>query len=140
MGVDPGAEVVIRRRHLYNKDTNQPEEIGASYLPVEVAGGTFLEEPTVVPKALFLCVEDLTGRRYTRARDQWIARMPTAEETSILELPSGAPVMHVVHTARDEDGDILEVSESIWPADRVMLIDDYPIEPEPEQPIVPSEV
>ena len=54
--------------------------------------------------------------------------------------PSGAPVMHVVHTARDEDGDILEVSESIWPADRVLLIDDYPIEPEPEQPIVPSEV
>lgn len=66
--------------------------------------------------------------------------MPTAEEASILELPSGSPVMHVVHTARDVDGDILEVSESVWPADRVMLIDDYPIEPEPEQPIVPSEV
>jgi GntR family transcriptional regulator len=140
MGVDPGAEVVIRRRHLYDNDTNQPEEIGASYLPVEVAGGTYLEEPTVVPKALFLCVEDLTGRRYTRARDQWIARMPTAEETTILELPSGAPVMHVVHTARDEDGDILEVSESIWPADRVMLIDDYSIEQEPEEPSAASEV
>ncbi|MGH3767895.1 MAG: UTRA domain-containing protein [Pseudonocardiaceae bacterium] len=77
------------------------------------AGGTFLEEPHVVPKALFLCVEDLTGRRYTRARDQWIARMPTADESSILELPTGAPVMHVIHIARDEDGDILEVSESI---------------------------
>jgi DNA-binding GntR family transcriptional regulator len=140
MGLDPGAEVVIRRRHLYDKDTNRPEEIGASYLPAEVAGGTFLEQPTVVPQALFLCVEDLTGRRYTRARDQWIARMPTAEEASILELPSGAPVMHVVHTARDEDGDILEVSESIWPADRVILIDDYPIEQQPEEPVVASEV
>jgi len=28
----------------------------------------------------------------------------------------------------------------VHPADRVLLIDDYPIEPEPEQPIVPSEV
>jgi hypothetical protein len=48
--------------------------------------------------------------------------------------------MHVVHTARDEDGDILEVSASIWPADSVMLIDDYPIEQEPEEPSVASEV
>jgi DNA-binding GntR family transcriptional regulator len=93
-----------------------------------------------VPKALFLCVEDLTGRRYTRARDQWIARMPTADESSILELPTGAPVMHLIHIARDEDGDILEVSESIWPADRLILIDDYPIEQQPEQPTAPSEV
>jgi DNA-binding GntR family transcriptional regulator len=43
MGLDPGAEVVIRRRHLYDKDTNRPEETGASYLPVEIAGGTFLK-------------------------------------------------------------------------------------------------
>jgi hypothetical protein len=27
-------------------------------------------------------------------------------------------IMHVIHTAYDEDGDVLEVSESIWPADR----------------------
>jgi DNA-binding GntR family transcriptional regulator len=140
MGVEPGTETVIRRRHLFDKDTNHPEEIGAGYLPIEVAGGTFLEEPRVVPKALFLCVEDLTGRRYTRARDQWIARMPTADESSILELPTGAPVMHLIHIARDEDGDILEVSESIWPADRLILIDDYPIEQQPEQPTAPSEV
>ncbi|SMD22323.1 GntR family transcriptional regulator [Lentzea albidocapillata] len=140
MGIEPGTEVVIRRRHLFDKDTNQPEEIGASYLPVEVAGGTFLEQPKVVPTALFLCVEDLTGRRYTRAHDQWIARMPTAEESGILELPTGASVMHVVHVARDEDGDVLEVSESIWPADRVIVIDDYLIEQEAEQPTAASEV
>jgi DNA-binding GntR family transcriptional regulator len=105
-----------------------------------LASRTFLEEPTVVPKALFLCVEDITGRRYTRARDQWIARMPTADESNALDLATGAPVMHVIHTATDEDGDILEVSESIWPADRIILIDDYPIEQVPEQPIAASEV
>jgi len=139
MGIEPGTELVIRR-HLYDKNTDQPEEIGASYLPIDVAGGTFLEKLAVVPKALFLCVEDLTGRRYTRARDQWIARMPTADESTILDLPTGAPVMHVIHTAHDEHGDILEVSESIWPADRIILIDDYPIEQTPEQPTAASEV
>jgi DNA-binding GntR family transcriptional regulator len=101
----------------------------ASYLPVSVAEGTFLEEPTVVPKALFLCVEDLTGHRYTRARDQWIVRMPTAEESVILELPNGAPVMNVIHTACDENGHILEISESVWPSSK-----------NPSNPKVPSEM
>ena len=52
----------------------------------------------------------------------------------------GAAVLHVIHTARDENGDVLEVSESIWPADRVVVIDDYEIEQEPEEPSDPGEV
>ncbi|WP_253775503.1 GntR family transcriptional regulator [Goodfellowiella coeruleoviolacea] len=140
MGVEPGTEVVIRRRHLFNKETNQPEEIGASYFPVEMADGTFLAEPEVAPKALFLCVEELTGRKYSQAQDQWIARMPTAEESAALDLPTGAPVLHVIHCARDENGDVLEVSESVWPADRVVLIDEYPIDQEPDDSAAPSEI
>lgn len=128
MGVEQGTEVVVRRRHLFDKNTGHPEETGASYLPLAVAGDTYLEQPDVVTKALFLCVEELTGRRYTRASDQWTARMPDANEAATLELPTGAAVLHVVHTARDENDDVLEVSESIWPADRVLLIDDYDIE------------
>jgi DNA-binding GntR family transcriptional regulator len=140
LGTGPGTEVVVRRRHLFDKETGRPEEIGASYLPLAVAADTYLEEPTVVPKALFLCVEELTGRHYTRARDQWTGRMPTAEEAAVLELPTGAAVLHVIHTARDENGDVLEISESIWPADRVVVIDDYDIEQEPEEPAAPGEV
>jgi len=105
-----------------------------------VQHGTFLEEPAVVPKALFRCVEDFTGRRYTAAHDGWIARLASAEEATAFDLPSGAPVLHVVDTARDENGDVLEVSESMWPADRVAVVDDYDIpaqhEPEPD----PSEI
>jgi DNA-binding GntR family transcriptional regulator len=89
---------------------------------------TFLEEPTIVPKALFLCVEDLTGHRYTRARDQWIARMPTAEESVILELPNGAPVMNVIHRMRRERSHPGNL--------RIRLA----IEQEPQQPEVPSEI
>jgi GntR family transcriptional regulator len=127
MDVEPGTEVVIRRRNLHDRETGRLEEIGASYLPLSVAAGTFLEEPTVVPKSLFLCVEDLTGRTYTSALDQWIARLATAEEAGAFDLPAGAPVLHVVHAARDEGGEVLEVSESIWPADRVVFLDEYRI-------------
>ena len=140
MNVEPDTEVVVRRRHLHDRESGQPEEIGASYIPIPIAGGTFLEEPSVVPKALFLCVEDLSGKRYDHAYDQWTARMPTSEEAIALDLPAGAAVLHVIHTARAEDGTVLEVSESVWPADRVLVIDDYPIEPYAEEPSAPSEV
>lgn len=128
MDVPADTEVVIRRRNLYDKKTGRLEEVGASYIPLDIAGGTFLEEPTVVPKALFLCVEDLAGAKYTSARDLWRSRMPTPEEADAFSLPLGASVMTVVHTARAADGQVLEVSESAWPADRIVIVDDYPIE------------
>ncbi|NBE79884.1 GntR family transcriptional regulator [Micromonospora sp. NEAU-HG-1] len=140
MGVPAGTDVVVRRRHLHDEETGKPEEIGASYIPIDLADGTYLEEPRVVPKALFLCIEELSGKRYATARDHWFSRLPTAEEAAALELPTGAPVMQVIHVARADDGTVLEVSESVWPADRIVVIDDYPVEAEPSQPDAPSEV
>lgn len=131
LGLEPGVEVVIRRRRLYDKESGQLEEIGASYLPVEVAGDTILEERDVVPKALFLCVEDLVGRRYTTARDQWVARPATGAEADEFAVPGATPVLHLVHVARDEHGGVLEVSESVWPADRVVVVDEYMVGQEP---------
>jgi GntR family transcriptional regulator len=32
-----------------------------------------------------------------------------------------------MHTAWAEDGEVLEVSESIWPADRGIVIDEYDV-------------
>jgi GntR family transcriptional regulator len=133
-GIEPGEEVVVRRRTLSDKDTGRPEELGASYLPMPIAGGTYLEKPAVVPKALFLCVEELAGKPYAHAHDQWTARMPSAEEAAALDLPTGAPVIHIVHIARADDGTALEVSESVWPAERVVVIDDYPSSRTPTSP------
>ncbi len=131
-GLDPGTEVVIRRRLLFDKETDKPQEVGASYLPVSFAGGTFLEEPAVVPKALFLCVEELTGKRYSRVRDHWQWRMPTAAEAEALQIPSSKGIVHLIHVARAEDDALLEVSESIWLADRIEIIDEYDVSQDAE--------
>ena len=128
----PDDRVVIRRRLLRDKETGRPEELGASYVPASIAAGTYLEKTDVVPKALFLCVEDLSGKRYTRARDRWVVRPSAAEEAGLLELVPGTTVVHLVHTAYGEDGEILEVSESVWPADRMIILDDYEVAQEPE--------
>jgi GntR family transcriptional regulator len=140
LGDDPGTEVVVRRRLLHDKETGRVEEIGASYIPIDIAGGTFLEDAQVVPKALFLCIEDLSGKQYHHARDRWIARSAAPEEAVVLELPPGGQVVHVIHTAEAEDGTVLEVSESIWPADKLVIIDEYPISPEAEELSAPSEI
>jgi GntR family transcriptional regulator len=140
MNVAEGTEVVVRRRHLHDKVTGRLEEVGASYVPADIAAGTYLEEPTVVPKALFLCVEDLSGKRYARARDAWVSRLPTADETDLFNLAPGSPVLHVTHTAYADDGTVLEVSESVWPADRMMFIDEYDITPSPKQPDARSDI
>jgi GntR family transcriptional regulator len=140
IGLEPGTEMIIRRRSLYDRDTGRLEELGASYLPTAIAAGTFLAETQVVPKALFRCVEDITGRRYSTALDRWLARLASAEEATAFDLAAGAPVLHVLHTARDEDGEVLEVSESVWPADRVVFLDEYEIPAEPTADPDASEV
>ncbi|MFD0365628.1 GntR family transcriptional regulator [Nocardia sp. GCM10030253] len=119
--------VVTRRRHLFDKATGRPEEIGASYIPMEFAAGTYLEEPSVVPKALFLCIEELSGKQYARAQDRLIARLATADELTVLELAPGSPVVHVVHCVTAEDGTVLEVAENVWPAERTVIVNEYPI-------------
>ena len=81
----------------------------------------------VISKSLLLCVEEITGRRYSRACDRFTARMPTSEEAMVLGIGPGNPVIRVVHAAFDDNDAILEVSESIWAADRVMIIDEYDI-------------
>jgi GntR family transcriptional regulator len=131
---------VIRRRLLRDKETGQPEEIGASYIPASIAAGTYLEEPDVVPKALFLCVEELSGRRYTHASDRWQVRPASAEEAGLLDMPTGSPVIHLIHNATGEDGNTLEVSESVWPSDRVIVIDSYDITQEAEDQAGMSDV
>lgn len=132
-GLREGDEVVTRQRLLFDTTSGQPQEWGASYLPAWFAGGTFLAEPAVVPKALFLCVEDVSGKRYATAHDRWIARAATPREAELLRLPQGAPVMHLIHVARSDDDTLLEVSESVWPADRIEVIDEYAVAHEAEQ-------
>jgi GntR family transcriptional regulator len=83
-------------------------------------------------KALFLCVEDLSSRRYTYARDQWIVRPARPEEFRLPELSPVTTVVNLIHTARYENGSILEVSESVWPSDRIVIMDDYAISQKPE--------
>jgi GntR family transcriptional regulator len=81
---------------------------------------------------LFLCVEDLAHKRYAQATDRWLVRPATPSEAETLQLPPTSSVVHLVHVAQADDDTVLEVSESIWPADRIEFIDEYPVAQEAE--------
>ena len=84
----PGEEVIARQRLLRDKDTGRPEELGVSYVPLAIGAGSYLEQTDVAPQALFLCVEELSGRRYAYARDQWTVRAAGPDESDLLSLAS----------------------------------------------------
>ncbi len=96
--LEAGERVIVRRRLLRDKKTGQPQELGASSVPASIAEGTYLEEPAVVSQALFLCVEELSGRHYAHASDRWQVRPVTAEEASLLDVAAGSTVIHLIHT------------------------------------------
>jgi UTRA domain len=61
-------------------------------------------------------------------------------ESALLDIPSAATVVHLIHSACDQTGDILEVSESVWPADRIVVLDDYDLAQAPHDASVACRV
>ena len=75
---------------------------------------------------------DLSAKRYIHADETDGSSGRHTEESGLLDLQPGTTVIHLVHTAYEESGEILEVSESIWPADRVIVLDDYEFRKNPK--------
>jgi DNA-binding GntR family transcriptional regulator len=108
-------------------------------------------EPVFGFRALSECVGDARSDssaypgervRIVRRQNYGFARNVSAavEEAEAFGLPLGAYVVHIVHTATDENGDALEVSESIWPADRLAFIDEYDIPAEADPDALKSDI
>jgi len=123
LGVD--GEVVVRRRVLRPPTGGDPVELAATHLPLAVAAGSYLEAPTTLPRALFLCLEEVTGRRPERVSDRWGAATAGEPEAAVLGVRTGAAVLRAHRVTRDLAGAVLEVTEWTWPAAHVELGEDY---------------
>jgi GntR family transcriptional regulator len=124
LGVDEGEPLFARRRILFD-DTDTPVELSTSYFLPTLAQGTDLAQPHPIPGGLFQYVEQLTGRRYTRAQEYLTTRSPTPQEAQALQIESTVPVLRLLHAAYDADGQPLEVVDSVLPADRHELYDEF---------------
>jgi GntR family transcriptional regulator len=123
LGVPEDAKVLRRfRRYL---DGGQPLEIATSYIPWALAEGTAMVESNPGPGGIYARIEE-QGRLLSRFAEDVTARMPTAEEARALALPTGTPVLHLIRTAYDADGQAVEVCDTVMAADRYVLSYELP--------------
>lgn len=123
LGVDGRSKVVIRRRR-YLLD-GHPVEVATSYIPVDVAGGTKIEEPDSGPGGIYARMEE-QGYTFGPFHEDVTARMPTPEEVQALQLVSGVPVLDLVRVARDTGGRAVEVCATVMAADSFVLSYELP--------------
>jgi GntR family transcriptional regulator len=113
--VPAGEEVAVRRRlQLLDGD---PAVLSTSYYPLWIAGGTRLESPDALPEGPDELIESL-GHRFSHGIEVFRADMPTPEESDLLELRPGIPVVHMWDIDYDELDRPLQVAHDIYAADR----------------------
>ncbi|MFI6883947.1 GntR family transcriptional regulator [Streptosporangium canum] len=99
LGLQAGAPVVIRDRVMGNPDTGQAVQLATSYLPADLAAGTILAEADTGPGGIY---DRMEAADLGWGRLEWAgaisARAATPEETRLLGLAPGVPVLCVTRT------------------------------------------
>lgn len=122
LGLGTDAEVVVRsRRYLAD---GRPVEIATSYIPVEFAAGTPIEQQDTGPGGIYARLED-AGHLLDRFTEEVSARMPTPDERRELQIGEGVPVLLVLRTAFDTDGIAVEVCDTVKVASAYLLQYDF---------------
>jgi GntR family transcriptional regulator len=118
LGIDEGASVVRRHRVFSVEDV--PHQIATSYIPLDLAQGTAIEQENTGPGGVYARLEE-SGHLIDSFNEEVSARMPSPEEREILSIPEGVPLLRVVRSAMDADGRVLEITDTLLPADRHIL-------------------
>jgi GntR family transcriptional regulator len=122
----PEEPSVLRRCNTYYAD-DEPLQVVTTYLRWVDAEGTPLLQPETGPGGIFGRLEE-RGHTMISGQDEIIARMASRNEAQALDLPPGVPVLDVLHTSLDQDGEPFEVSRFVHRADRAGLVYNFPVE------------
>ncbi len=117
-GLPEGAQVYARARLV--KEGEQPTHSLTSYYRPEHVEGTRLVDPTPGPAGRgggYRVLYD-TGYEIDHMTEELFARVATAEEIKLLQLPAGEPVVEMHRTAFTADGTVVEFAVGIHAASR----------------------
>jgi GntR family transcriptional regulator len=123
LGVPKRAKVLVRRMLI--EDEGEPIELASSYFPVSVADGTELSGAEPVQGSLRQHLESRKRVRFDHVTERVSARLPSAEESDLLQMGAGEPVLSLLVVACDASGQALQVTDVVLPADRQELEDTY---------------
>jgi GntR family transcriptional regulator len=113
-------EQVVVRKRLFMINA-QPVSFCDSYYPATMVTGTTIAKRQKIRGGVNSLIEDPDGpirRRIARSVDELLARMPSQDELDGLQLTAGVPVVVIVRTVYDVNGDPIEVQHTIAAADR----------------------
>jgi GntR family transcriptional regulator len=118
---------VLVRENVFYADA-EPVHRVTTYIPWEIAEGTGLLKPEIDhPYGIHGLLEG-RGHVMTRQRESVSGRMPTSDELRYLRLPSGVPVLDVLHTSIDQEGRPYELTRFVMRTDLTGLLYDMPVE------------
>ncbi|MEV4180165.1 GntR family transcriptional regulator [Streptosporangium canum] len=130
LGVEAGAQAVIRDRVMGDPATGQVMQLATSYLPADLAAGTILAEADTGPGGIYDRMEHDLGWGALEWAGAISARAATPEETRLLGLAPGVPVLCVTRTTTATEGPaagrVVEVNVTRRDASRFEV--GYPIE------------
>lgn len=125
LGLSDGEQTLLRKRHMFADE--KPVQIAASYIPLDVAGGSDIAFPDTGPTGLYRRLAE-RGFRVVRFLEEIEARRPTPEEVEFLRISSGQHVLEVVRFAFDRLGRAIEVVVTVFPSQLWKLTYEWPAE------------
>jgi GntR family transcriptional regulator len=126
LGLRDGAAVIARRR-LMRVDGVGPVELSAVYVPVELASGTGVGELHPLTEGLLPHLAARKRIEFDHVVERVSARIATADETRLLELPKRDAVLTLLLTICDPSGAALLAIDMVLPASRHELEDVFPL-------------
>jgi GntR family transcriptional regulator len=113
LGLDEGATVLVRRRVMFADDT--PVQLAASYLPLDIVGGTQLTQTDTGPGGTYSRLSDLGHAPIVFTEDIDI-RPPADGEITALRMTEDQRVYEIVRTAETASGRVVEANVMVLPA------------------------
>ncbi len=115
----PATQKVLVRSRRYLADGN-PVELAVSYVPLDIAKGTLIEQEDTGPGGIYARLEE-KGHLLARFTEEVGARMPSPEERKSLNIGPGVPVLTVLRTAYDSNDVAIEVCDTVKVAPAYLL-------------------
>jgi GntR family transcriptional regulator len=120
-------ESVLCRENVFWADSDAMQRV-TTWIPWSIAEGTgLLQDEVPHPYGIHGVLEE-RGHTMARIQEDVSARMPSPDERERLDLPPGVPVLDVLHTSVDQDGEAYELTRFVLRADLSRLHYDAPVE------------
>jgi len=118
---------VLRRENVFYADDDPVNRV-TTYIRVAIAKGTGLLQDEVLHQFGIHGIFEEQHHVMTRLREEVSTRMPKPEETRLLRLRPGVPVLDVWQTSIDRDGQLYELTRFVMRGDMTGLLYDVPVE------------